>query len=291
MDFNIYNNSDPHNTWGGPIVGPGDDGKYHAFIPLYQLGSLFKVISIKHGLSDSVTGPWNFSALPDLTQNIGINPAFLVYPDPVTGSKVYSLWVENVVHTASSLYGPFTVVENFSYPFVNPAPVYVNGTFFFTNQHTLQILTTTSIAPGSTWEVFVNLTSILPSPAPYIIEDPYLWVDGRGRFHIINHAYNLSQSNNCGSSNVSSHYFSEDGRKWYWSDQPYTHTVTYDDGSTHTFATLERPNIHFDLQSGKMTHIVFAADLETGDEGCGSKSACDNCKYHAHDGTTVVALG
>jgi hypothetical protein len=288
--FNIYNDSDPHNTWGGPIVGPDDQGKYHAFIPYYEVGSLWKVLAILHGLGESPTGPWDWAALPNLTDKININPAFLAFPDPATGATVYSLWVDDVVHTSTSLYGNFSVLSNFSYPGVNPAPVRAaDGTFYFTNQHTQQIFKTPSIAPGSTWTLVANITS-LPSPAPYHIEDPFLWIDVRGNFHIINHAYSLSQFSGCGASNVSSHFFSTDAVNWHWSDQPYTHTVTYDDGTSHIFATLERPNIHFDLKTGRMTHIAFAADLETGDAGCGPKTACANCKYHVHDGTTVVAL-
>lgn len=284
--FNICNNTDPtHNTWGGPVVGPGDDGVYHAFVPLYVPGSLFKVVSIMHGIAGAVTGPWNWTALPTLNSSIGINPAFLTFPDPATGAPVHSLWVAGVVATSSSLYGPFTVIKNFSYPSVNPAPVFHNGAFYFTNQHTQAILTTAAIAPGSVWSVYSNITLHVP----YHIEDPFMFIDGRGNWHIINHAYSLDQMSACGSSNVSSHFFSTDGVVWHWSDAPYSHTVTYDDGSTHTFATLERPNIHIDA-TGRLTHLVFAADLETGDAGCGPKTACDNCKFSAHDGTTVVAL-
>jgi hypothetical protein len=287
--FDIYNESDPHNTWGGPVVGPGsEDGKYHAFVPLYEVGSLFKVLSMQHGLADSVTGPWTWTAM-NLSQ-IGINPAFLAYPDPTTGATVYSLWVDGVVHVSSSLYGPFAVVKNFSYPSVNPAPIYHQGTFYMTNQHTLQILTSPTVAPGAVWEVYSNITSALPTPAPYHIEDPFLYVDSRENWHVLNHAYSLDQFSSCAESNVSSHFFSTDGKEWHWSDQPYTHTVTYDDGTSHIFATLERPNVHFDMATGKMTHIVFAADLDTGDEGCGPTTACDNCKWKAKDGTTVVAL-
>ena len=36
---NIYNNSDPRNTWNGPIV-LGPDGKYHIYDPIYHVGSL-----------------------------------------------------------------------------------------------------------------------------------------------------------------------------------------------------------------------------------------------------------
>ena len=64
------------------------------------------------------------------------------------------------------------------------------------------------------------------------------------------------------------HFFSQDGKTWKWSAaEPYSHTVEYDDGTTHTFTTLERPNIHFDQATGDMTHINLAVDLVTGDEG------------------------
>lgn len=73
--------------------------------------------------------------------------------------------------------------------------------------------------------------------------------------------------------------------------------MQYDDGTTHTYATLERPNLHFD-QSGQLTHINLAADLVTGDEGCGSRTKhahdghtpCDNCKWEDHASTTVISL-
>ena len=41
---NIYNNSDPRNTWGGSIVGPDEYSKFHAFVPLYSNGSLWHVV-------------------------------------------------------------------------------------------------------------------------------------------------------------------------------------------------------------------------------------------------------
>jgi hypothetical protein len=57
---------------------------------------------------------------------------------------------------------------------------------------------------------------------------------------------------------------------WGHSDQPYTHTVQYDDGTTHSYCTLERPGLTFDSQ-GLLTHINLAADLVTQDEGCASR--------------------
>jgi hypothetical protein len=124
------------------------------------------------------------------------------------------------------------------------------------------------------------------------------WVDKRKNWHVIGHAYDNMQFENCGSSTLSSHFFSTDGKSWnYTQVAPYSHTVQYDDGTSHTYTTLERPNLHFDA-SGQLTHINLAADLVTGDEGCASRTKhahfghtpCDNCKWDDHAGTTIIAL-
>ena len=89
----------------------------------------------------------------------------------------------------------------------------------------------------------------------------------------------------CANSAASAHFFSADGRDWHYSPQPYGHTVSYDDGTSHTYVTLERPNLHFNA-SGVITHINLAADLVTGNEGCANRTShahnghcpCDNCK-------------
>jgi hypothetical protein len=55
--------------------------------------------------------------------------------------------------------------------------------------------------------------------------------------------------------------YSEDGTTWHMLEpnvEPYHHTVSYADGTTHTYNTLERPNIHFNA-AGIMTHINLAA--------------------------------
>lgn len=112
-----------------------------------------------------------------------------------------------------------------------------------------------------------------------------------GNFHIINHAYNTGQKTNCSSSWVSSHFFSEDGKTWGHTDQPYGHTVHFDDGTSHSYCTLERPGLNFD-HAGKLTHIHWAADLVTEDGGCASRGkGCVDCKYADHAGTLLVRLG
>ncbi len=106
-----------------------------------------------------------------------------------------------------------------------------------------------------------------------------MWVDPRGIWHIINHAYSNQEYDHCRQSAASAHFFSADGVSWGYSAQPYNHTVVYDDGTEHIYATLERPNLHFD-ETGQPRFLILAADLITGDEGCGARTK------HAHDGHT-----
>jgi hypothetical protein len=108
---NIYNTSDPRNTWNGPIVkDESGEYRYHAYVPLYKPGSLGGPPSILHGVASNITGPWDWATKPEICQNCGENPAFVIYPSS-DGKKVFSLWVGGKIWTASSPDGPFTVLQ------------------------------------------------------------------------------------------------------------------------------------------------------------------------------------
>ena len=142
-------------------------------------------------------------------------------------------------------------------------------------------------------------TSVRYADAVPAVEDPFLFIDRRGAFHIINHRYNNSETSDCGRSTISSHVFSADGNSWHcWiGTEPYGHTVEFDDDTSITFPTLERPYLHFD-SNGQMTHINFAAQIEGGDAGCnsdvgrgaGRPKSCAECKFYRHCGTVMAAL-
>lgn len=294
---NIYNNSDPRNTWNGPIMV--EDGTFHMFNPIYNVGSLGGPTAILHGTATTITGPWNWSHATLQTLG-GENPAGVTFVDPVTKKTVYSLWIKHTVLTAPSPNGPWTPVNDFVSPGNNVAPLYHDGAWYATSQPTSTVYTTPALAPGNRWVEFASITPVaLPASLQYHVEDPFMWVDKRGNWHIVNHAYANSQYENCGESYVSNHFFSPDGKNWSNIPglQPYTHTVEYLDGTSHTFTTLERPNLHFDA-SGQLTHINLAVDLIVGDEGCanrtkhahGGHTPCDNCKWDDHAGTTVIPL-
>mmetsp|Transcript_17727 Transcript_17727/g.46280 ORF Transcript_17727/g.46280 Transcript_17727/m.46280 type:complete len:363 (-) Transcript_17727:1552-2640(-) len=289
----LYNISDPRNTWNGPIV-TGSDGKFHMYVPIYNKGSLGGPPSMLHGLATSVTGPWDWTSLPQMP-TAGENPAAVVFKNE-SGGTVYSIWIGGKIRISDSPYGPFIEPDGYRYPGGNPAPLFHNGAFYMTNQGTGAIYTSPRL--GAPWTTFATLNhSALPDPTYYHVEDPFMWIDKRGNWHIINHAYRNDEYERCGSSVVSAHWYSADGKAWTWASQPYSHTVQYDDGTSHTYTTLERPNLHFDA-SGQLTHLNVAADLVTGDEGCASRTKhahfghtpCDNCKWDDHAGTIIIAL-
>ena len=292
---NLYNaGSSENNTWNGPII-TGEDGLLYAYVPLYKRGSLGGPFAVLRGVATSVAGPYTWETQPELPA--AINPAAVAFTDPATGARVFSLWLGGRVFVAASAGGPWTPSPGATYPGVNPAPVFHGGAWYLTNQATAQVWTAPRL--GASWTLFANIShAALPAGIDYHVEDPFMWIDARGGWHIINHAYANAQCNACGTSDVSAHFFSQDGIAWRYSRQPYGHTVRYSDGSAHTYTTLERPNLHFAPGGGGPLFITLAADLVTGDAGCANRTGhahnghtpCDNCKWDDLAGTTVVQL-
>ena len=80
-------------------------------------------------------------------------------------------------------------------------------------------------------------------------EDPFLWQDARGHFHMITHDQNTN--NRCGSqaagSSCAAHLFSRDSYTWTIGAAPvYTPSVTLSNGTVAQFQTRQRPQLVFD---------------------------------------------
>ena len=139
-------------------------------------------------------------------------------------------------------------------------------------------------------------------------EDPFLWMDPRGMWHMLLHrsfpsprsslfprnllplhgSTTISFSHVCflchsydyrdgwpANPNatvptlVAGHAFSLDGVDWLTSDvPPYGNAVTYEDGTTRSFATVERPHLMFDRDSGEIAYLVNGVSDVWGDEPC-----------------------
>ncbi len=138
-------------------------------------------------------------------------------------------------------------------------------------------------------------------------EDPYLYIDRRGNFHLLLHRYDYRDGypvnpNQTMPILVSGHAFSTDGVDWHVNteQQPYDPIVTFQNGTQQQFSTWERPHLLFD-DDGIATHLVVAVSPYWNDDrpcdGCpkrvGSEHSCVVCKcYGGHDYTytLVVAL-
>jgi hypothetical protein len=109
-------------------------------------------------------------------------------------------------------------------------------------------------------------------------EDNYMWVDERGNFHQMTHAFcggvtdyplpGISRGANnsvicndapagfLGCVAYGGHAFSEDGHTWYISSiAPYTNEISYADGSVVAVRARERPHLIFNDITGVPTHL------------------------------------
>jgi hypothetical protein len=353
----LYPASDPHNTWNGAIIYDSRLSVYHLYSPLYPPGSLGGATTLKHGIAPNITGPYTWDKAADLTIPLLAEfdgPKKVVYTDTDTNKTQYSLWFGGHVYTSLEPGGPFTMLQNFTYPGHNPAPIYHEGAFYTIESmaagmalqlgiHTTRrcrteialpttagIYTTPSLVAGAKWTKYATIQQ-KGVPQGWMPEDPDMFVDKRNNWHIVNHAYNPHEWQHCSTSLLSTHFFSADsGKTWnflpvepcefflfvflgpidaacslsFYSTCHHRvrvcadkHTVSYDDGTSHMFVTIERPTLFFDA-AGALTHIHLAADLVSGDAGCGNRTVhahfghcpCDNCKYGDHGSTTIIAL-
>ena len=90
-------------------------------------------------------------------------------------------------------------------------------------------------------------------------EDPFLWQDERRHWHMLMH-------NMQGPLGVGSHAFSRDGVSWSRSaTAPYTHAVTYEDGSVVKMGRRERPQLLLS-DEGQPRYFSSGVELPNGQE-------------------------
>lgn len=92
----------------------------------------------------------------------------------------------------------------------------------------------TGIAVASSWRGEFRRISDKGPAYPDFNEDPGLFRDSRGNFHIISHYW---------TDGPGGHAFSADGLQWTFAGQAYGHDIAYANGSTAPCATRERPQV------------------------------------------------
>jgi hypothetical protein len=114
-------------------------------------------------------------------------------------------------------------------------------------------------------------------------EDPFLYVDHRGSWHVLAHSWNHTDD-----FDISGHYFSPDGLSWTASTtQPFGHTAELTDGSVLEMRTRERPKLLFD-SSGRPTHLFNG--INTNSYCPSPASSCKTTRGYDWDYTFVQPL-
>ena len=143
----------------------------------------------------------------------------------------------STIHKSLSPYGPFTPVQtdlvcNNPSPFVHP-----NGTLFVAcTGHLFLQLQRSDGGPAGPW---IIVASQIAYGQGY--EDPFLFIDRRGNFHMLGHVWSADPYP---VNPISGHAFSVDGLQWHSGvTQPYNNTVLRTNGTTQNLATPERPKL------------------------------------------------
>jgi hypothetical protein len=97
--------------------------------------------------------------------------------------------------------------------------------------------------PSGPWKELAGMGRPKPFGNNTGMEDPMIWQDHNGHFHILAHAFTQAD---WPAQMVSAHAFSHDARHWTWStEHPFSWNVKMSDGTEASFATMERPKLAF----------------------------------------------
>ena len=201
------------------------------------------------------------------------------------------------LYASESLDGPWRHVATSAIHCNNPAPMFLpNGTAVVAcHNGGIYLFACDDLFGRAPWR---PLGGALAFPvewggndSPYLhVEDPFLYVDRRGHWHLIFHRYDLRNgySPNATASNpllVSGHAFSLDGWNWHYNvvQQPYDSVIRFANGTAQPTSTFERPHLLFDdnktamhLISGVAPYFNQCQDCE-GAQGAVAHS-CPRCK-------------
>ena len=302
-------------SWGGNIL-LADDGKYHLFVSAMDGGVGLRgwgsISRIDHAVADDPMGVFELVDTPLRKEAHNASPlrakngSYLLFhigssgdsskSNPVAPPDSFSPIGRHVVlagggssfaHHAETPDGPW-------YPLSgprcnNPAPMLANnGTAFVgCNDGGFHIYKSDDVFAGKWTQV--TTMAFPPSwganaPSYLKNEDPYLWMDRRGNFHLLAHRYDYRDGyppnpNQTMPLHVSGHGFSTDGVAWHFNveQQPYDALIRFHNGTTQQFSTYERPHLVFDPESGLPTHLVNGVQPYW----MGPDGPCDGCDRRA----------
>ena len=310
-----YGQDPPLISWGGSLLTDAETSNHHLYVtamtnscPLakWQTNS-----RIEHAVAKSLSEPFKFSNVAVNTW--ATNPATVALADgrfalfhigkgdgPQDGGEHCDNSIPTLsdfrhrkgssIHISASPGGPWHPLLNNSLGNCNnPAPwQHTNSTLYVVcakeNYHVLK-------AADRIEGPWLDVSDIKINSRNKNIfhEDPFLWVDIRGNWHILFHAYSIEEDRSqCRNSTVSAHMFSKDGHDWHLGlGYPYT-TQVRTNKQTITVSTRERPKLLFSTK-GIPTHLITAVCSKP---SCpeGPQTGCVDCKYQAKDFTLITPL-
>ena len=156
----------------------------------------------------------------------------------------------STLHIAPSPFGPW---QPSPYPppsCNNPAPLLLSNSSWLLLCDSTALYSAESVL--GPWSRVGTLDHAGGLDATY--EDATLFVDARGHFHALFHAYNVDKTDSCLGSIVSAHAYSRDGLAWIGSPvQPFTNEVLFEDGSSSESQAL-RARERARARTHKRTH-------------------------------------
>jgi hypothetical protein len=268
-------------SWGASII-EGDDGTFNMFVAQMKTGGLIgwgSQSECVHATSKTVDGPFVKESVA--LENECHGPVvirdnhgeWLMFHQ---GSGPSGTNTSGFMHHSSTPTGPWSPAQT------NPgacgmptAAFHPNGTLFMVCHNGAELVSAAKW--DGAWMKVVAPTFHKPSGW----EDPTLWFDRRGNFHVIFHVYALEPYAKH-NERYSGHAFSVNGIDWTFSAaEPFNGTVQFTDGSSQTFATRERPQLIFADKNRTtptgMTSSVSPQPLGPWCDQC-QEGACSQCK-------------
>eukprot|EP00656_Telonema_subtile_P035558 TRINITY_DN39534_c0_g1_i1.p1 TRINITY_DN39534_c0_g1~~TRINITY_DN39534_c0_g1_i1.p1 ORF type:complete len:372 (+),score=51.01 TRINITY_DN39534_c0_g1_i1:204-1319(+) len=281
----IYGFAPNVSSWGGNVL-KGDDGDFHLFVAEIPGGlrAWGDASRCTHAVAKSIQGPYlkHDESLPAECHNPiaireqGTGQYLLFHIGSGNGSG------SSFMHRSASPTGPWIPATVSPTACNNPAPAYhPNGTLYVICNHVEITNAVTQAGVIVSWTALRKIGSPGPQSRSGNYEDPFLWFDRRGNWHIIYHVFCLDPfdaHNEC----TSGHAFSEDGLSWvFGADEPFDGTVQFSDRTNTSFSTRERPHFLFrdEAKTTPMAVItgVSSQPVDAACAGCNSH-ACSQCK-------------
>jgi hypothetical protein len=301
-------------SWGASLLGPAQlslssgaakpgGAAYHLFAAQMQTGGLIgwgSQSQCVHAVASSAAGPFTLDAvlvgtechgpvaLPDRARNrlllfhqgAGAPPG----NTSAQSSFMHSAPLDAPFTSGAWLAAPSSRSPSFSCG-MPTAAFHPNGTLFMVcGNGNILVSAPSSDALSEEWRK-ISSPSWASGPGSHGWEDPTLWFDRRGNWHVIFHVFSLTPYA-AHHELYSGHAFSQDGILWRWSTEPqfgapFNGTQTFVAAPTTTYATRERPQMVFASEKRTtpvgMTSSVSSQPVSPACNTC-HEGACSQCK-------------